>query len=85
VAPAPKPLFEESDELKAGQIEQVDWAANGADVTVTRTVMKNGAVYFSDEFKTHYEPWQAVCKVAPGTEEPEKLAQRKNLCRSPST
>ena len=85
VAPAPKPLFEESEELKAGQIRQVDWAANGADVTITRTVLKNGAVYFSDEFKTHYEPWRAVCEVAPGTEEPEKLAQRKNLCRSPST
>lgn len=85
IVPAPKPLFQESDELKAGQIRQVDWAANGADVAVTRTVWKNGAAYFSDEFKTHYEPWQAVCEVAPGTENPEKLAKRKNLCRSPST
>lgn len=85
VAPPPKPLFEENSELKAGQIKQVDWAANGADVTVTRTVLKNGAVYFSDQFKTHYEPWQAICQVAPGTEEPEKLAKRNNLCSSPSS
>ena len=85
VVPPPKPLFEENDELKAGQIRQVDWAANGADVTVTRTVWKNGAAYFSDEFKTHYEPWQAVCEVAPGTEKPERLAERHNLCRSPNT
>jgi len=85
VTPAPKPLFEENDELKAGQIKQVDWAANGADVDVTRTVWKNGAVFFSDEFKTHYEPWRAVCQVAPGTENPERLADRHNLCRSPST
>ena len=85
VVPAPKPLFEESDELKAGQIRQVDWAANGADVVVTRTVLKNGTVYFTDDFKTHYEPWQAVCEVAPGTKEPEKLAKRHNLCRAPST
>lgn len=85
VVPAPKPLFKENDELKPGQIKPVDWAANGADVAVTRTVWKNGAVYFSDEFKTHYEPWQAVCEVAPGTENPEKLAKRKNVCRSPST
>ena len=85
VVPAPAPRFEESDELKAGQIRQVDWAANGAEVTVTRTVSKNGAVYFSDEFKTHYEPWRAVCEVAPGTKEPEKLAKRNNLCRSPNT
>ena len=85
VAPAPKPLFEENDEMNAGQIRQVDWAANGADVVVTRSVWKNGAVYFSDDFKTHYEPWQAVCEVAPGTKNPEKLAERNNLCRSPST
>jgi vancomycin resistance protein YoaR len=85
VVPAPKPIFEENDELKAGQIKQVDWAANGADVDVTRTVWKNGAVYFNDEFKTHYEPWQAVCQVAPGTKNPEKLAKRNNVCRSPST
>jgi vancomycin resistance protein YoaR len=85
IVPAPEPRFEENPELKAGQIVPVDWAANGADVTVTRTVTKNGAVYFSDEFKTHYEPWRAVCEVAPGTKEPEKLAKRKNLCISPST
>ena len=85
VVPAPEPRFEENAELNAGQIRQVDWAANGADVTVTRTVTKNGAVYFSDEFKTHYEPWRAVCEVAPGTKNPEKLAERKNLCSSPST
>jgi vancomycin resistance protein YoaR len=85
IAPAPKPLFEENEELKAGQIKQVDWAAEGADVDVTRTVWKNGAVYFTDEFKTHYEPWQAICQVAPGTEEPERLARRNNLCSSPSS
>jgi vancomycin resistance protein YoaR len=85
VVQAPKPLFEENSELKAGQIKQVDWSANGADVTVTRTVLKNGAVYFTDEFRTHYEPWQAICQVAPGTEEPEKLAKRNSLCSSPST
>lgn len=85
ITPPPKPLFQENDELKAGQIRQVDWAANGADVVVSRTVFKNGAVYFSDQFKTHYDPWQAICEVAPGTEEPEKLAKRKNLCHSPST
>jgi vancomycin resistance protein YoaR len=82
VAP-PKPLFEVNDELNEGQIKQVDWAASGADVVVTRTVSRNGAVYFTDQFKTHYEPWQAVCQIGPGTEEPEKLAKRKGVCLSP--
>jgi len=85
IVSAPEPRFEENDEMKAGQIRQVDWAANGADVDVTRTVWKNGAVYFSDEFKTHYEPWRAVCEVAPGTKNPERLAERNNLCNSPNT
>jgi vancomycin resistance protein YoaR len=85
IVKAPKPLFEENPEMKPGQIKQVDWAAEGADVTVTRTVWKNGATYFTDEFKTHYEPWQAICQVAPGTEEPERLARRNDLCLSPST
>lgn len=81
VVSPPEPKILESDELNPGQIRQVDWAAEGADVTVSRTVMKNGAVYFSDQFTTHYEPWQAVCEVAPGTKDPKKLAQRKKLCQ----
>jgi hypothetical protein len=66
-------------------MKQVDYAANGADVTVTRTVWKNGAVYFQDEFVTHYEPWQAICEYGPDSRNPEKLANEKNLCRTPST
>jgi vancomycin resistance protein YoaR len=85
VVQPPKPIFEITDELNEGQIRQVDWAANGADVVVTRSVWKNGAIYFSDQFKTSYEPWQAVCEIGPGTEEPEKLAKRKNLCLPPNT
>jgi vancomycin resistance protein YoaR len=84
VVPAPKPLFEVNPELDAGQIKQVDWAANGADVVVTRTVWRNGQVYFQDTFRTHYEPWQAVCQYGPGTKNPEKEAKRQGLCQPPS-
>lgn len=85
VVPAPDPSFVENPDLNPGQITQTDYAANGADVDVTRTVMKNGAVYFQDEFQTHYQAWQAVCEYAPGMDNPEKVAKRKNLCKSPST
>ena len=51
-------------------MNQTDFAVNGADVDVTRTVTKNGAVYFQDEYKTHYEPWQAICEYAPGIQRP---------------
>ena len=81
---APKPLFEVNDELKENQIKQVDWAADGADVTVTRTVYRGGQVYFTDRFETHYEAWQAICQFGPGTEDPEKIAKRKSLCGGPA-
>ena len=84
VVPAPSPLFEENPELNKGQIKQVDWAANGADVTVTRTVMKDGAVYFQDTFTTHYEPWRAICQFGPGTKDPEEQANKKGLCSNSS-
>jgi len=84
VVSAPPPIFEENLELGKNEMKQVDWAANGADVTVTRTVWRDGAVFFQDQFTTHYEPWQAVCEYGPDSKNPEKLADEKNLCRNPS-
>ena len=83
VVKAPAPLFEESSDLDRNQMKQVDWAANGADVDVTRTVMRGGQIYFQDRFQTHYEPWQAICQYGPGTEDPEKMAKRKEMCLAP--
>ncbi|MDP2777605.1 MAG: VanW family protein, partial [Anaerolineales bacterium] len=85
VVPPPPPLFEENPELKTNQISQVDYAAQGADVTVTRTVWRGGQVYFSDQYRTLYQPWQAVCQYGPGTEDPERAAKKKGLCLSPNT
>ncbi len=80
---APSPLFEVNSDLNRNQIEQVDYAAKGADITATRTVWKDGQVYFQDIFQTHYEPWQAICQYGPGTEAPEKIAKRQGKCQSP--
>ncbi|MBI5953714.1 MAG: VanW family protein [Chloroflexi bacterium] len=85
VVPAPSPVFEENPELKAEQIKQIDYPANGADVTVTRTVWRGGAIYFSDQIPTHYQPWAAICEYGPGTEDPIKEAKRKDLCLPPNT
>ncbi len=84
VVPAPAPLFEEKPDLKKNEMKQVDYAANGADVTVTRTVMKDGALYFQDQITTHYQPWQAVCDYGPDSKDPKKLANENNLCRTPA-
>jgi vancomycin resistance protein YoaR len=85
VVPAPSPSFEENPELRKNEMKQVDWAANGADVTVVRTVMRDGAVLFQDNFTTHYQPWQAICQYGPDSKNPEKLANEKNLCRNPAS
>ena len=68
IVDAPEPLYKENPELEKGEINQVDWAADGADVTVKRTVTKNGETYLQDDFVTHYQPWQAVFEYGPGTE-----------------
>lgn len=67
----PEPLYQENPDLKKGEIKQVDWEVEGADVTVMRTVMRDGQVYFRDEFSTHYMPWRAVYEYGPGTKIPK--------------
>lgn len=81
VVPAPPPVIQVNEELKAGEVRQVDWAADGADVIINRVVMRDGKIYFVDKFQTHYEPWRAVCEYGPGTEDPEKILRNRNLCQ----
>jgi vancomycin resistance protein YoaR len=77
----PKPtVFEENPELGEGELQQVDYSAEGADVTVNRTVSRNGAVYFTDRFQTFYQPWSAVCQYGPGTDDPRRLAKKNEMC-----
>ena len=66
----PAPLYIENPDLKKDEIKQVDWAVDGADVTVTRTVMRDGSILHDDVFETHYMPWQAKYEYGPGTEVP---------------
>lgn len=68
VEEAPDPVYEENDELAQGEVEQVDWEADGADVTVYRTVYRGDEVLHEDVFHTHYRPWAAVYQYGPGTE-----------------
>jgi vancomycin resistance protein YoaR len=66
----PDPLYEENPDLAKDVIKQVDWAVDGADVTVTRTVTRDGSIIHNDTFETHYLPWQAKFQYGPGTEIP---------------
>lgn len=85
VVPAPAPLFEENPELDRNEIKQIDYAAQGADVNVTRSVWRGGQVYFTDQFQTHYLPWQAVCQYGTDTENPDKKAKKAGMCQSPNS
>jgi len=63
-----KALYRENPELSSGEIEQVEWEADGADVRVDRSVYLDDGLFFQDSFDTHYEPWRAVYEYGPGTE-----------------
>jgi vancomycin resistance protein YoaR len=63
-----KPLYKLNTGLKTGEIKQVDWEAEGADIRVERSVYRDNALYFSDTINTHYEPWRAIFEYGPGTD-----------------
>jgi vancomycin resistance protein YoaR len=81
VIPAPEPLFQENPELGVDEIKQVDWSADGAVVNINRTVLKNGQVYFKDNFYTAYSPWQAICEYGSGLDDPKSRAAEKRICQ----
>jgi vancomycin resistance protein YoaR len=64
----PDPIYEENPDLDKDEIKQVDWAVEGATVTVTRNVYRDGSRLWQDVFRTQYRPWAAVCQYGPGTE-----------------
>jgi vancomycin resistance protein YoaR len=68
VIPHPEDKIEEDPTLPAGTRQQVDYAADGADVTVTRTVTRGGQVISEDRIFTRYQPWQAIFKVGTGAQ-----------------
>jgi vancomycin resistance protein YoaR len=59
-------MYEANTQIPLGQSLQVDWAADGADITVTRIVEDlNGNEIRRDTFFSHYMPWQAIVQVSP--------------------
>ena len=59
------PVYEEDASLIPGETKQIDWARDGVDVTVYRTVMQDGQVIHQDSIFSQYRPWQAVYKIGP--------------------
>ena len=70
--------------LPRGQRKQVEWAADGADATIGRTVLQDGQVTASNSFFSRYAPWREKWVVgtggappAPATGRPRPLPQRR--------
>lgn len=70
IVEAPDPVYRENPDLPQGTKKQVDWAVDGATVTVKRTVTLNGVVLHNDTFYTRYQAWGDVYEYGPGTEIP---------------
>jgi vancomycin resistance protein YoaR len=58
--PPPAAIYQDDPTLPKDTVKQVEYAASGAIVTFSRTVMKDGKVHISENYTTRYRPWGAV-------------------------
>ncbi len=58
--PAPADLYQEDPTLQKGIIKQVDFKADGATVSFTREVTRDGKKVITEKFVSNYAPWQSV-------------------------
>jgi vancomycin resistance protein YoaR len=75
VVPAPPPeedAWTFDEDLAPGTVRQIDWATEGATVTVGRTVTNaDGEVIIDEEFVSEYVPWPNGYQYGPGVEAPD--------------
>lgn len=68
VVPHGSAVYQEDPSLPKGTTKQIDWAKDGVDVTVRRTVTEGDVVIHQDTFFSRYRPWRAVYLVGTGGE-----------------
>lgn len=56
----PEPLYQDDPALPKGIVKQVDFAAWGANIYFTRSVVRNGKTIISEKYISNYTPWKAV-------------------------
>jgi hypothetical protein len=69
IKPPPPALYTVDESLAPGQTKQVDWAAQGMDVEVTRTIIENGATR-TEKLVSKYQPWRAIYLVGSAADIP---------------
>jgi vancomycin resistance protein YoaR len=67
----PEAIYRYNPDLAEGQIKQIDWGKDGGQVTVFRTVYKDGVYYFDDTFYTNFQEWRDIYEYGPNAELPE--------------
>lgn len=75
VTPAKPPVYQLDPKLAPGEVKQVDWAHQGADVVVRRVVKQGDKVLYQDTFFSRYRPWGDVFLVGPKPEGKQASAQ----------
>jgi vancomycin resistance protein YoaR len=65
--PHPADLRRLDPTLPKGVVKQVDWAHDGFDTWIKRTVTVNGKVTSTDVFASHLQAWQAIYLVGTGS------------------
>lgn len=73
VTPAPEEdVWEFNEDVPAGTVNQIDWATEGATVTVHRTVTNaEGVVLIDEDFVSRYIPWANAYHYGPGVDAPD--------------
>ena len=64
------PIYQEDSSLPRGTIKQVDWAKDGQDVVVKRTIRTADGKTTVDQFVSKYQPWRSVFLYGPGARLP---------------
>jgi len=59
------------NEVPPGKTRQVEYAVDGATISFTRQVIRNGEVLLDERVVSRYVPWQAVYRYGPGFVPPE--------------
>lgn len=71
IVPEPEAIYRYNADLAEGQIKQVDWGKDGGQVTIYRTVYKDGNYDFDDTFYTNFQEWRDIYEFGPNAELPE--------------
>ena len=83
IVPALPPTITYNPDAEPGSIKHVDYAAEGADVSISRVVSKDSRILFVEKWDTHYLPWADACEYGPGITDPTKYLKNKGWCQKP--